>query len=214
MKKYLVFAALLIITACSSSTRITRSWVGPDKNSYGYNNLYVAAVLSDMGKRQAIENDIQSKLNRLNINSTTSNATIRPSFWTSTDLDKNAMIDVVKQNRKDAIMTVSLIDVQNEQRYIPGAMMMGGPMMMGPGWGMGYFGGFWGWNHAMMMTPGHIVNDRKYFMEINVYDTASELLVWTAQSKTLNPRSIERFAADFSQAVLERMIVEGVISPR
>lgn len=211
MKKFMVFAAFLVISACSPSTRITRSWVGPDKNNYGYNNLFVAVVLSDVAKRQEIETDIQTKLSRIGINSTTSNATIRPSFWASTDLDKNSMIEVVKQNQKDAIMTVSLIDVQNEQRYIPGNMMMAGPMI-GPGaWGMNHFGGFWGWNHGMMMTPGHIVNDRKYFMEINVYDTASELLVWSAQSKTLNPRSLERFSSDFSQTVLERMLVEGVL---
>ena len=212
MKKYLLFAIILIVSACSPATKITRSWSSPDKSNYGYNNLYVAVVIGDMTKRQIMEDDIQQKLNRLNIASTTSNSTIQPSFWMSTDLDKNSMMDVVYRSQKDAILTVNLIDVQNEQRYIPGAMMMGGPMMMGGGWGMGgNFGGHWGMNHGMMMTPGHIVNDRKYFIEINIYDTKSELLVWTAQSKTLNPASMEKFSSEFAEVVLERMLEEGVI---
>lgn len=211
MSKYFVLLAVLFVTACSPSTKITRSWSSPEKSVTGYDNFFVAVVLSDIGMRQVIENDIQSKLQRLGISSVVSNETIQPNFWRSTDLTKSAMINVVRESQKDAIMTVSLVDVQDEQRYIPGHMMMGGPMMMGPGWGMGNFGGFWGWNHGMMMTPGHIVNDRKYFVEINVYDTESELLVWSAQSRTINPRSLERASREFSQIVLERMLEDGVI---
>lgn len=211
MKKYFAIMAVLAITACSPATKITRSWSSPEKSTYGYNNMFVAVVLSDITLRQVIENDIQSKLQRVGVSSTVSNATIQPNFWMSTELTKNAMINVVRESDKDAIMTISLIDVQNEQRYIPGHMMMGGPMM-GPGaWGMGNFGGFWGMNHGMMMTPGHVVNDRKYFVEINVYDIASELLVWSAQSKTINPRSLEKASKEFAEIVLERMWEEGVI---
>lgn len=63
----------------------------------------------------------------------------------------------------------------------------------------------------MMMSPGHTVNDERYFMEINVYDTESELLVWSAQSETLNPRSVETFSAEFLRIVIQRMRDDGVL---
>jgi hypothetical protein len=216
MKKNIFYAFLMLITvsACSPATKVERTWASPDKNSYGYNNLFVAAIVSDITIRRAIENDIQKKLSAQSVTSTTSNSTIRPDFWNSTDLDKNAMMKVVYDSKKDAIMTLSIVDKQNEQRYIPGAMMMGGPMMMGPGWGMGGmggFGGFWGMNHGMMMTPGHIVNDKTYFVEINVYDTKSELLVWTAQSATTNPGRLEKASQEFAKVVINRMVREGVL---
>jgi len=217
MKKILVFALLIVAAACAPSTKITRSWTSPDKYQGGYKNLYVAAIIGDMTKRQVIEDDIRTKWASQRIQSVTSSATIRSNFWMSTDLDKNAMMNVINQNGQDGIMTITLIDVQDEQRYIPGTMMMGGPMMgnpmmMGGGWGMhGNFGGFWGMNHGMMMTPGHIVNDRKYFIEIDIYDVKTELLVWSGQSKTLNPTSLEKFSAGFANVVLERMLEEGVI---
>jgi hypothetical protein len=211
MKKYLAIILVLIFTACSPATKITRSWSSPEISTYGYNNIFIAVVLSDITLRQVLESDIQSKLQKQGVSSTASNVTIQPNFWMSTDLTKSAMVKVVRESDKDAIMTVSLIDVQNEQRYIPGNMMMGGPMI-GPGaWGMGNFGGFWGMNHGMMMTPGHVVNDRKYFVEINVYDTESELLVWSAQSKTINPKSLEKASKEFAQVVIEGMVKEGVI---
>lgn len=179
--------AVSLIAACASpATKITRSWSSPEKNTDGYKRLFVAAVLGDITKRQAIETNIDFELRKLNLSSTTSASTIKPNFWQSTDLDKDAMLDVVRKYEKDAIVTVSLVDVKQEQRYIPGNMMGGRPMMrgqmMGPGaWAGGAnFGGFWGWNHNMMMNPGHVVNDERYFMEINVYHTESELLVWAA----------------------------------
>ena len=224
MKNRLALLALLVftLTACASpATKITRSWSSPDKNTEGYKRLFVAAVVGDVTKRQAIETNIDAELRKLNLASTTSASTIKPNFWQSTDLDKEAMLDVVRKSEKDAIITVSLVDVKQEQRYIPGNMMGGGPMMrgamMGPGIGPGAwarganFGGFWGWNHGMMMTPGHVVNDQRYFMEINVYDTESELLVWSAQSETLNPRSVETFSAEFSRIVIQRMRSDGVL---
>lgn len=213
MKKILLAVFVMAFAACSPSTKITRSWTSPDKSYAGYDNIFIAVVIGDITKRQAFEDDIHDKLLKLGIDSTPSNRVIPPNFWNSTDLTKSEMIQAIRKDNKDAVMTVSLVDVQNEQRYIPGNMMMGGPMMMGPGaWGMGAnFGGFWGWNHPMMMTPGHIVNDRKYFIEINVYDTASELLIWSAQSRTLNPRSMEKFSSEFSEIVLLRMLEEGVL---
>lgn len=108
-----------------------------------------AAVVSDITKRHAIETKIDAELRKLNLSSTTSTSTIRPNFWQSTDLDKDAMLDVVRESEKDLILTVSLVDVKQEQRYIPRNMVAGGPMMrgsmMGPGaWAGGAnFGGFW-----------------------------------------------------------------------
>lgn len=220
MKTYLIAltVAVSVLVACASpATQITRSWSSPEKNTDGYKRLFVAAVVGDITKRQAIETNIDAELRKLNLSSTTSTSTIKPNFWQSTDLDKEAMLDVVRKNEKDAIVTVSLVDVKEEQRYIPGNMMAGRPMMRGPMIGPGAwagganFGGFWGWNHSMMMTPGHVVNDKRYFMEINVYDTDSELLVWSAQSETLNPTSVETFSAEFSRIVIQRMRDDGVL---
>ncbi|MBX2963750.1 MAG: hypothetical protein KF687_14665 [Cyclobacteriaceae bacterium] len=223
MKKNFVYIAVLLVAmaSCSPATKITRTWTSPSKNTAGYTNLYIAAVLGDMAKRASFETDVQNKLTTLGIRSTTSSSTIQPNFWMSTDLDKNAMMRIISEKGNDAIMTMTLIDVQNEQRYIPGhmhgGMMMGGPGMWGPGWGMGgagNFGGFWGMHHGMMMTPGHMVNDRKYFVEINVYDVSSELLIWTGQSKTTNPSSLDKFSREFAEVVLRRMQREKVIQPQ
>jgi hypothetical protein len=215
MKNTLIVLFVISFVSCGPSTKITRSWTSPEKHSDGYQNIYIAAVVDDVAKRQIFEDQMRAKLLEIGVQSQTSSATIRPNFWMSTELDKNAMMEQINKNNHDGILTMTLIDVQNEQRYIPGTMMMGGPMMMGGGWGMaGNFGGYWGMHHPMMMTPGQIVNDRLYFIEINMYDAKNELLVWSAQSESLNPSSLDKFSSEFSDVVLNRMIKEGVVRKR
>jgi hypothetical protein len=225
MRNFIYFGmAVLLLSACTSSrsTQITRSWLSSEKNQAGYDSLYIAALISDQIKRRFIEDDVRTKLQNRNIHSTPSHASVRQSLWVSRDLDKNTMMDVVRRHTKQAIMTISIVDIKETQRYIPGHVIATGPMMMNtammnPMWGPGAwqmnagFANYWAWNHPVMVTPGHFVNDRKYFLEINVYDVETEALIWSAQSRTLNPRSLEAFSSGFARAVINRMQHDGVL---
>jgi hypothetical protein len=215
MKNPIFYILFLILAAsCSPSTRIIGSWTSPDKDTSGYDDLFVAAVVDNVRIRQVVEDEMQSQLNSRNIQSRTSISAIKPDFWSSEDLDKEAIIKIIGESKHDGILTMTLIDQTSEERYVPGAMM-GGPMMMGPSWGWrGNFGGYWGMQHGLMMNPGYIVNDRKYFVEINLYDADSEQLVWSGQSKTINPESVDAFAPEFVKIVLNRMEQEGVIGKK
>lgn len=219
-----IFIMSFCMISCSSlnSTRVERSWTSIDKNAEGYDNLFIVAVLDNQMKQRFIEDDMRGKFLLKNISSTSSHTAIRSNLWQTELMDKDAVLDVVKRNNKQGIITISIIDIRDEQRYIPGNVVMGGPMMMnphminpfwGPGhWGMGAnFGNYWGWNQPMMMTPGRIEYDRKYFMEINLYDAETELLVWSAQSRTLNPATLEQFSFEFSTTVVNRMVKDGVL---
>lgn len=215
MKNPIVYILILIFAAsCSPSTRIIGSWTSPEKDTAGYDDLFVAAVVDNVRIRQVVEDEMQNQLNSRNIQSRTSISAIKPDFWSSEELDKEAIIKIIGESKHDGILTMTLIDQTSEERYVPGAMM-GGPMMMGPSWGWrGNFGGYWGMQHGLMMNPGYVVNDRKYFVEINLYDADSQQLVWSGQSKTINPESVDAFAPEFVKIVLNRMEQEGVIGQR
>ncbi|RZS97648.1 hypothetical protein [Cecembia calidifontis] len=212
MKNLPYLFALLILLGCAPSTKITGSWTSPDKNPEGYRSIFIAAVIDNMQTRQVVENDFKKKLAKLNISSETSSERIKPTFWESKEIDKEAIREIISQNGFDAILTMTLLEKHSEERYIPGTMVYN-PMVLG-GWGWGRRGTYWGYwvyHYPMMASPGYIVNDNEYIIEINLYDAKTELLIWSAQSKTLNPDSLEKFASDFSTVVLEKMLEEGVL---
>ena len=63
-----------------------------------------------------------------------------------------------------------------------------------------------------MYDPGYYATDKNYYLEINLYDAKTEELVWSAQSETTNPSSIETFSNSFSQLVVNQLIKDGLIS--
>ena len=79
----------------------------------------------------------------------------------------------------------------------------------------GYYGrftGYYSYYNPVMYDPGYYATDKNYYLEINLYDAKTEELVWSAQSETTNPTSIETFSNSFSQLVVNQLIKDGLIS--
>jgi len=72
-----------------------------------------------------------------------------------------------------------------------------------PGYGM-YFWGFYSYWYPFFYDQGYYVTDRYYFMEGNLFDTKTESLIWSVQTKTINPSSIEDFSKTLIQTLLEK----------
>ncbi len=62
-----------------------------------------------------------------------------------------------------------------------------------------------------MYTPGNYETDKTYYIEINLYDADTEKLVWSSQSETTNPSSIESVAPYFAKTVVDQLIKDGMI---
>jgi hypothetical protein len=83
---------------------------------------------------------------------------------------------------------------------------------MGYGGYYGRFTGYYSYYNPVMYDPGYYATDKNYYLEINLYDAKTEELVWSAQSETTNPSSIETFSYSFSQLVVNQLIKDGLIS--
>lgn len=207
-------AAAAFLVACGPATRITGSWVGPDKAASGYNNIFVTAITANVLERQYTEDEMLNVLQKKGVRASQSMSILPPGFNANIESELSRAKASISRAGYDGIMTITLINATSEARFIPGNMMMYDPFMMGP---MGMRGNVWGMHGAMapmMMNPGHYTVDRDYFIEINLYDANTEALVWSAQSQTTNPSSLKRFSVGFAHAVVDRMIKDGVIRKR
>jgi hypothetical protein len=81
------------------------------------------------------------------------------------------------------------------------------------GGGYGRFGGYYGMYGPMTYSPGYYATDKNFYVEINLYDTETQALVWSAQSATTNPSSIDRAAREFALVVVDKMIKDKIIIP-
>jgi len=197
---------LIVLGSCSPSVKILGSWTSPSMSTTGYDDLFVTALTDNILARQTVEQDLDNLLNEKGVNAQSSFNILPPGFKTS-GVDKNEVLQKIKALGSDAILTVAVLDQTNETRYVPGTTMYS-PM------GYGYYGRFWGYYsyyNPVMYDPGYYTTDKNYYLEANLYDAETEELVWSSQSETTNPASIETFSKTFSETIVSQLIKDGLI---
>ena len=112
------------------------------------------------------------------------------------------MMVKVKNLGCNLIFTINLIDKVSETRYVPGTAGFYGPF---PGYGLG-FRGYYSYWYPFMTDPGYYVTDKTYFMEGNLFDADTETLLWSVQTKTTNPSSIETFSTGLIDSMLRKAL--------
>lgn len=211
MRKFNVIAVLLILSvmaACSSSTKILGSWKSPNVPAEGYKNIFVTALTERIVARQTIETDLNKMLQSQGVNAT-SNFEIIPIGFKATPEAKDKVVNAIREAGNDAILTVALLDQTSETRYVPGSTMYS---PMGYGGYYGRFYGYYSYYNPVMYDPGYYSTEKMYYLEINLYDAKTEELVWSAQSETTNPSSIETSSNAFSLSVVDQLLKDGVIT--
>ena len=136
---------------------------------------------------------------------------ILPPFTGGATPTKEELFSKITESGADAILTVALIDKETETRYVPGNAAYA-PMPR-----FGYYGSFWGYYNTWFPTlysPGYYEEEKTYFIETNLYDASTEQLLWSGQSETYNPSSLEMFSREFSKVVVSKMADDGILSDR
>jgi hypothetical protein len=203
----LSLSLLAVMLSCSPSVKILGSWTGPSTPPEGYSNIFVTALTDNILARQTVETDLDNLLLEEGVNAESSFDILPPGFKSS-GVDKEEVLRKIRELGSDAILTVAVLDQTNETRYVPGSTMYS-PM------GYGYYGRFWGYYNyynPVMYDPGYYTTDKNYYLEANLYDVATEELVWSSQSETTNPNSIETFSRSFSTTIINQLIKDGLLA--
>lgn len=199
---------LIALASCSPSTKMLGSWTGPNTPTEGYNSIFVTAITDNLVARQTIENDIDNLLDTKGVVAISSFDIIPPGFK-ATPEKKEQVVSQIREGGSNAILTIALLDQTSETRHVAGTTTYS-PMSYG-----GYYGRFYGYYsyyNPVMYDPGYYTTDKKYYIEMNLYDVETEQLVWSAQSETTNPSTIETFSSSFSNMVVNQLIKDGIIN--
>ena len=200
------------LAACSTATEITGSWKNTDATADGQRigTILVTALSPKTHVRQTVENDIAKALMENGYQTVKSFDVMEP-FTEGKTPDKSELFSKITQTGADAIMTVALINKETETRYVPGNAGYA------PVPRFGYYRTFWGYYNTwypMMYSEGYYEEDKVYFIETNVYNASTKELLWSAQSETYNPSSLEDFSEEFADVVVSRMERDGLLINR
>lgn len=209
--KYILFAFVgsLMLTACGPATNITATWNNPDLNVDAFENVLVTAMVSDVAARQLLEDELALQLRAKGAQVTQGMNLFPPELRDEKMGNEEELLNAINEKKFDGIITVTLIDKDTDTRYVPGNYAYA------PVSRFGYYGNFWGYYNTWypaVYDPGYYNTTRQYFLETNLYDATTEKLVWSAQSETINPGSVENFSEDYSKRITKKLIEEKLVS--
>lgn len=208
--KILSILFVYFLSACGTNTKIVGAWTSEEiPANKSYEKVFIAALTPNTNVQNAIENNLATAARQRGIEAATSAQVFTKSFTKDEQPSKKEILDKVKAQNADAIFTVTLLDQETETRYVPGSTTYYRPMTYGR-----YYGSFYNYYTTMYPVtyePGYYKTDQVYYMESNLYDAETEKLIWSAQSKTVNPSNIDSFARDYTQAMVNELIKDGVL---
>ncbi|HAY33437.1 MAG TPA: hypothetical protein PK536_05910 [Ignavibacteria bacterium] len=197
--------------SCSSVTEMSGTWKKPATTAKKYKKIIVMGVSSNVVAKSKVENAIVSQLKRNGINAVAGTNVISSTMFDS-DGDGKAdpeKQEVVKEKMKelgvDGAMVISVLDIKEEERYVPGSTYYSPYNSYYP-----FYNYYYG-SYNMVNTPGYYTKSTNVFLTSNFYDVSSEELIWSAQSETFNPASISDLASSYSERMVEDFLSSGIV---
>lgn len=201
-------AVLSFVLSCSSSTRITGVWRNNNTSREVNFKSYAILVLTEnVVTRSVVERHMAEALTEFGKSAVRSVDIIPPSFRDQ-QLRKEDLVDTLRSKGIEAIVTVAILREQTETRH-QSADISYMPMVR-----FGWYGSFWGYYshwYPRVFVQDYVVQDNVYYTEVNVYETESESLIWSAQSETYNHFDLESASQEFSRVVVMEMVKYDIL---
>lgn len=210
----------IVLLACGTSTKLNTSIAAPEVQPKRYNKLAVLAFLPARTNRAIVEEAVEKAFLDKGVQGRVTYDMFPlagdKEMIEKMDLDPTEVKEIVREkvtkNNIDGLLTISLLDSKSEDRYVEGARLtVGVPLYaIDPVYSYTY-SDYYNYAYTTVSKPGYYVKSTTYFFECNLFDIATEKLIWTGQTTTKDPNSVEKEAATFSQLIVNDLLRKGVL---
>jgi len=199
-KIFLLFIVLTILYGCSSIS-LTGSWITPDAKSIEGKTIAIFCVTPHLNIREKVETQITEGLIAKGVDALSS-----LDFITPGKMDIEIIKMMLKNKNVAGVIIVSLLDSQKETYYIPGTIAYYPTY-----YGRPYYG-YYGSVYNSVYDPGYYQTTTSYFIECNAYRLSDDKLVYSCQTKTVDPTNVDKFAYEFANIIVKDLISKGVLA--
>lgn len=205
----LVIGVAIVFQGCYS-TLIDASWKQDDFQPQNYKKLLVIGMSTNVAARATVEDEMEYYLRLKGINAVSASSVLPP--------DRNVLSapqEVKKQKLVEAgfdgVLAISLLEKKEETKYVQGTTTYAPASFYG-----GYYSSFYTYYPYMysnVYQPGYYVNSQTVFLNTSLFDVDSGALVWSAQSQTTDPSSLDNFANSYSKSMVTYLLKRKIITP-
>jgi len=179
----------IAMAGCASTATITSTWSAP--NPPQLTNVVTLAPVADAGLRHIAEDQLVQQLSQHGVR-----AVPGYSVLGAADLaDHNGLVAGLRAKGFDGIVAMRLVDARQKLEYYPGFDAY---------WGSAW-GGAWG--------CGAVVPETVVRIEVSAYSLATKQLVFSANSKSVDPDSARQLISSVSKVTTDKLAQDRVIGP-
>src|SRR6478736_5553247 len=221
---FLILATIIIIANSCSATKkptmeVIASWVNKEAvdslkkvNAGKVNSVFIVALTQNMSVRSAMENDLAAEATAHGIKPIRSLSVLTPVTGVPDSVIIQAFTRQVEKSGCDAVLIVSLLDSRSDTKYIPASSYSYDPYSH---YGYyGYYPTYYATTYSTISTPGYYVTDNTYYMESNLYNVASREILFSIQSKAVNPNDIEEASKKFATTLIDEIKANDMLKKR
>ena len=194
---YLIVLAAAV-AACTTAKPIAE-WRNKAYTGGSFDNILIVGISDQVTARRAFENNFVDRLGEEQIKATAAFA-VMPDNARPTEENIKAVIEDI---RFDAVLITHLVGVDEKRVYQP-ATYRPEP----------YYSSFYGYyNHVggYVYEPEYYRSHTYVKLETNLYDARNESLVWSMQSETVDPSSVQKLIDAQIKIVVTRLKVQGLL---
>jgi len=184
---FLIFIAAFLVCSCATTTTTNvwrdQAYQGPVKK------ILVMGISQKKGIQRFFEDEFVRQLKERGTDGVPGYS-ILPY---DEKIDKDFIAAKAKESGADTVLVTRPISKKIERSYMPGSYYR---------WGS-YYG------HAY--SPGYVVDDEYVYVETNLYDVATEKLIWAAESETIILATDQELLTSFISTMVAKLASDKLI---
>ncbi len=197
----------------ASTVDVIASWVNKEKiPANPGKSVFITVLTQNMNVRSELENELTSVAKANGIKAVRSLSVLTPVTGVPDSIVIPIFIKKVNESGCSSVLIVSLLDSKNETKYIKGSSYTYDPLA---------YNGFYGTyptyvasTYSTISTPGYYVSDNTYYIESNLYDVATQGILFSIQTKAVNPDDINKASHEFAKTLVDELKDNGLLKKK
>ncbi|MDR1284326.1 MAG: hypothetical protein LBK99_26465 [Opitutaceae bacterium] len=173
-----VSASALLLSGCSS-TKVEKIWNDPEVSQFRFKKILVVCTIADPSRRRQAEDTVRNAVRSVEV------VTGYSVLADVNELkDVAGLDDVARKAGVDGIVIMRPVADRTELGYTPGSVYPGAYASLRDYWSPAY---------ALMplyAENGLEYTNRTILIETNIYAAATDKLLWSGTTETVNPSSV------------------------
>ncbi|NOQ87681.1 MAG: hypothetical protein GQ550_02065 [Gammaproteobacteria bacterium] len=191
-----ILAVMAVAISSCANTSMIESWKDADV-ARSYKHPMIIGVSDSQQTRQIYEKYFVAELKKKKISATPSYELIN----SKQKMNRETVVAAIQGTEIDAVLVSYLISADVEIKHRDSPL---GATYSGTAEGSQI-------SATIVSSRGRSRSEEVFVLKTDLYDVQSKTMVWSVQSKTVGPESIDEVVTDVTALLIERMFSDGII---